>query len=187
MTIAQCIVAYSVCWWLVLFMVLPQGLTMEKKPGTGHVPSAPSNPRLKRKFIITSFIAILPTLLIYFVATQAKAEDTIYHVGGSGDCAPLENYTMPDGVSTKDGYGVGDKQVLPADLNSSTILGDKDSVDIPLEIPSQKYLDPSKHNVDLTESKIQIGKIRVSKDGSVLLNDQPMLPQKTYGKDCPKK
>ena len=103
MTIAQFIVAYSVCWWLVLFMVLPQGLAMEQKPGEGHVPSAPANPRLKRKFIITSLIAILPTLLIYFVATEAKAEDTIYHVGGkdNGDCDPLETYTTPEGVNVR--------------------------------------------------------------------------------------
>ena len=108
MTIAQFIVAYSVCWWLVLFMVLPQGVEPEKTPGLGHAPSAPAKPRLKRKIGITSLIAILPTLLIYLLATQAKAEEGIYHA--SSGCDALETYMPADDVAARDGYGVGGKK-----------------------------------------------------------------------------
>lgn len=187
MTIAQCIVAYSVCWWLVLFMLLPNGAAPEKKPTLGHAPSAPANPRLGHKFRWATLLAILPTLLIYFVATNAKAADDerIYHVGSSG-CKPLATYTAtaPDDVSTRDGYGVGEHKVASANLESSTILRDMDHVDIPLNIPSKKYLNADKYNADLSESNAALGTLRVGRDGSVLLNEQSVAQQNTYTSDC---
>lgn len=191
MTIAQFIVAYAVSWWLVLFMVLPQGLQMAEKPGPGHVPSAPVNPRLKRKFILTSLIAFAPTALIYLVSVEAKAEETIYHVGGG--CEPKAKYKPSDDLSTKDGEGAHGKKVKSADLNPNGNFT-MDQVDIPLDIPSEKYLDKTAHannqpgrNVDLSESFIRAGKLSVTKDGDTLLNGKSISNDVYDSGDCNEK
>ena len=62
MTILQMIIAYSVAWWLVLFMVLPFGIKAPEVPEKGHVPSAPKNLNLKKKCLITSVLAFIPVL-----------------------------------------------------------------------------------------------------------------------------
>lgn len=67
MSILQMIIAYSVAWFLVLFMVLPFGLKTPETPGKGHVPSAPSNFNLKKKAIITSILAIIPVLAFKYL------------------------------------------------------------------------------------------------------------------------
>ena len=168
MTIAQIIVAYSVCWWLVLFMVLPHQAQAEKDPQRGNAPSAPANPQIRKKCIWATFLAVLPTLVIYFAAENAKAEDSIYHASSKG-CHPSVAYHAPADVAAKDGYGAGDKKVAPADIagGSTAYKGD---VTIPIELPSARYTDPAKHNIDLSESFIDAGKVTVTSDGKTLLN-----------------
>ena len=182
MTIAQIIVAYSVCWWLVLFMVLPHQASAEKNPQVGNAPSAPANPQIKKKCIWATFLAILPTVLIYFAAQEAKAEDSIYHASSKG-CHKSVTYTAPADVSTKDGYGTGDKQVVPADIagGSTAYKGD---INIPIELPSQRYTDATKHNVDLSQSFINAGKLTVTKDGKTLLNGKPIDNSNGNSSDC---
>jgi predicted secreted protein len=184
MTIAQIIVAYSVCWWLVLFMVLPHQAEASKNPQTGNAPSAPANPQIKKKCIWTTFIAILPTILVYFAAENAKAaeDDSIYHASSHG-CHKSANYKAPADISTKDGTGVNGKTVTPADLpgGSDAYKGD---IDIPLALPSQKYTDPTKHNVDLSQSFIGAGKLTVTKDGDTLLNGKPIVNNQADSGDC---
>lgn len=63
MTLFQLIMAYSVAWWMVLFMVLPFGIKAPETPEKGHVPSAPSKLNIKRKFMITSVLSIIPVWL----------------------------------------------------------------------------------------------------------------------------
>ena len=170
MTIAQIIVAYSVCWWLVLFMVLPHQAAPVEDPQTGNAPSAPASPQIRKKCIWATFLAILPTLILYFAAGNAKAAegDSIYHASSKG-CHKPTNYTSPADISTKDGYGAGDKKVAPADLSASSDAYQGD-IDIPLAIPSTQYIDPTKHNVDLSQSFIHAGKVTVTKDKKTLLN-----------------
>lgn len=185
MTIAQAIVTYAVCWWMVLFMVLPFGVAPESKPGEGHAPSAPANPRLRRKFKITTLLAIIPAVLIYIVATQAKAEDVIYHVGS--DCHGLEKYTPSADLNVKDGEGIGGKTVAPATLGGGFDASAFDSVEIPLEVPAQNYLDragTSKHNVDLSHSFIEGGKLTVNKDGEALLNGKSITDTTVSTEGC---
>lgn len=55
---------YIVTWWVVLFTVLPWGAEPDKNPGAGHVASAPANPRLRLKFLITTVIAAIIWLAI---------------------------------------------------------------------------------------------------------------------------
>ncbi len=59
---------YFVVWWIVLFAVLPWGMRTQQEEGEvilGTEPSAPANPRLVRKAIITSIVAAIVTFLIW--------------------------------------------------------------------------------------------------------------------------
>ena len=62
MAITSAIVVFAVVWFLVLFCVLPfggpsQSEMGEVSPGTPR--SAPANPRMKRKFAITTVITLV--------------------------------------------------------------------------------------------------------------------------------
>ncbi|WP_138467527.1 DUF1467 family protein [Poseidonocella sp. HB161398] len=62
MSITSAIVLYAVLWWLTFFVVLP--LRLKTQAETGHVvegtpQSAPTNPHLKRKALITTGVAAL--------------------------------------------------------------------------------------------------------------------------------
>jgi len=61
------IYVYLIVWWLVLFTVLPWGVKVPDKPEPGHASSAPINPLLGRKLIITTLIAALVWGLIDLV------------------------------------------------------------------------------------------------------------------------
>ena len=67
MTWLQMIIAYSVAWWLVFFMVLPFGVQPPKTPGKGHAPSAPERPNIKKKAWITTVLAVIPVLLFKYL------------------------------------------------------------------------------------------------------------------------
>ncbi len=170
---------------MVLFMVLPHAAAAPAKPGLGHAPSAPEKPQLRRKFRWATLAAVLPTIGIYFIATYAKAED-MYHAGGG--CEPLSAYQAPADISTRDGYGAGEKKVKPADLEGGTVLGNMDKIAIPLAIPTAKYLEPDPsnptHNVDLSQSFARMGTIEVGKDGDALLNGQPIGGQAVLPAGC---
>lgn len=193
MTIAQFIVAYAVSWWLVLFMVLPSGATPAPTPEKGHAPSAPEKPRLRRKFRLTTVLALLPTLLIYLVATNVKAEEVIYRVGGG--CRQLQRFKPSDDLSTRDGYGVGDKKVKSANLRDAAPLLSTESLVIPLQIPSQNFIDrngaglqsPTSingRNVDLSQSFLSIGDLTVKQEGDFLLNGQSIAQRQFFEEAC---
>jgi predicted secreted protein len=57
MTVVTGSLSYFVIWWLVLFTVLPWGGTKLKAPLPGQALSAPENPRIGYKFVITTLIA----------------------------------------------------------------------------------------------------------------------------------
>jgi predicted secreted protein len=179
MTIAQFIVAYAVCWWLVLFMLLPSGAAPLQNPVVGHAPSAPANPRLKRKCAWASLLAIVPTLVIYFVATTAKAEEGTYHVGGG--CKTLEKHVPAADVAVRDGYGAGEKQVAGANVAGAQGFAGFDTVDIPLEIPTSNYLAADAHNGDLSHSFISAGRVSVQQNGEALLNGAPLTTAQETG------
>ena len=58
---------YVLIWWMVLFAVLPWGVRVPDRPEPGHATSAPSNPRLGLKLLVTSAVAGLLWLAFYFV------------------------------------------------------------------------------------------------------------------------
>lgn len=57
MTFSTGIVLYVMIWVVVLFLVLPWGVHMPEKVGRGHADSAPENPHIVLKFLITSILA----------------------------------------------------------------------------------------------------------------------------------
>ncbi|HLY79716.1 MAG TPA: DUF1467 family protein, partial [Caulobacteraceae bacterium] len=63
MNLETSLAIYLIVWWVVLFSVLPVGVISHaeagiKTPGGGD-PGAPVNPRLKRKFITTTWVSAL--------------------------------------------------------------------------------------------------------------------------------
>ncbi len=62
MSIASAIVVFAVIWFLTLFVVLPIGLRTQGDDGDvvpGTPASAPSDPQMRRKFVIVTAVAVL--------------------------------------------------------------------------------------------------------------------------------
>jgi predicted secreted protein len=57
---------YIICWWVVLFTVLPLGSSRESQepPTDGRQWGAPETPNLKRKFITTTWVALVIWLVV---------------------------------------------------------------------------------------------------------------------------
>lgn len=70
MSVVGVIVVFMVTWWLVFFMVLPVGVRMEETLEAGHASSAPRNPRIKAKMLLTTAVAVVLTGLFFFLMTQ---------------------------------------------------------------------------------------------------------------------
>lgn len=86
MSVFTGIVLYLMLFWLCLFAVLPWGNKPPEHVVTGHSTGAPDNPRIKRKFIITAFVAAIVWLIafvlikmdvldFYEISRQMSAED----------------------------------------------------------------------------------------------------------------
>lgn len=58
---------YVIVWWLVFFCALPWGNRPSEDPEIGHATSAPANPRLALKALITAGIAAVIVTIIWFV------------------------------------------------------------------------------------------------------------------------
>jgi predicted secreted protein len=61
------ILTYVIIWWVVLFAVLPWGIKVPDEPEPGHASSAPTNPRLGLKALITTIVAGIVWLGVYYV------------------------------------------------------------------------------------------------------------------------
>jgi Predicted secreted protein len=63
------IAIYLVCWWTVLFAVLPLGMNQrdQERPTDGGQWGAPSDPKLKQKFITTTWVSAIVWLVIMVV------------------------------------------------------------------------------------------------------------------------
>jgi predicted secreted protein len=66
------IAIYLTIWWTVLFAVLPLGTVTHAEAGIdkgdGGDPGAPVDPKLKRKFITTTWVSAIVFLVIWAVA-----------------------------------------------------------------------------------------------------------------------
>jgi predicted secreted protein len=61
------ILLYVIIWWVLLFMVLPWGARPPEKPEEGHAESAPEKPMLWRKAAVTTVLAAIVWIGVYFL------------------------------------------------------------------------------------------------------------------------
>jgi predicted secreted protein len=71
MTVFTGIAIFFTIWWTVLFAVLPLGVTSHAEAGIdrgdGGDPAAPVDPKLKKKFITTTWIAAVIWTALFLV------------------------------------------------------------------------------------------------------------------------
>ena len=71
MALTSGLAIYFILWWVVLFTVLPWGADSAHERGEeaepGHAASAPINPNLGRKFIITTLLSTVLFAIGYVI------------------------------------------------------------------------------------------------------------------------
>lgn len=67
MNIFTGIIVYIIIFWTALFMVLPWGNRAADKAEAGMAGSAPANPRIKQKFLITFGISTVLWIIIFLL------------------------------------------------------------------------------------------------------------------------
>lgn len=74
MSLGTSMAVYFVIWWMVLFAVLPLGVVSHAEAGIdkgdGGDPGAPVDPKLKRKFITTTWVAAVIFAVVWVVITM---------------------------------------------------------------------------------------------------------------------
>ena len=71
MGITGSIIVYVLIWWIIFFSVLPVGIQSNKEKFQekieGVVPGAPNNPKIAKKFLITTIITSIIFIVIYYL------------------------------------------------------------------------------------------------------------------------
>ena len=71
MGITGSIIVYVLIWWIIFFSVLPVGIQSNKEKFKekieGADPGAPINPKIGKKFLITTLIASIIFIVIYYL------------------------------------------------------------------------------------------------------------------------
>ena len=71
MGITGSIIVYVMIWWIIFFSVLPIGIRSNKEVFKekieGMDPGAPKNPKIAKKFFITTLITSIIFLVIYYL------------------------------------------------------------------------------------------------------------------------
>jgi predicted secreted protein len=65
------IIVYVLIWWIIFFSVLPVGIQSNKQKFREKIegvdPGAPNNPKIAKKFLITTIITSLIFIVIYYL------------------------------------------------------------------------------------------------------------------------
>ena len=65
------IIVYVLIWWIIFFSVLPIGIKSNKEVFEEKIegidPGAPKNPKIAKKFLITTIITSLIFIVIYYL------------------------------------------------------------------------------------------------------------------------
>jgi len=65
------IIVYVLIWWIIFFSVLPLGIQSNKEKFRERVggidPGAPINPKIGKKFLITTIITSIIFIVIYYL------------------------------------------------------------------------------------------------------------------------
>jgi predicted secreted protein len=68
------LIVYISIWWIVFFSVLPIGIKSQNAKFTdelhGNDRGAPKNPKIRKKFLITTLITSIIFLVIYYLVSQ---------------------------------------------------------------------------------------------------------------------
>ena len=71
MGITGSIIVYVMIWWIIFFSVLPIGIQSNKEKFREKIegvdPGAPNNPKIARKFLITTLITSIIFIVIYYL------------------------------------------------------------------------------------------------------------------------
>ena len=67
-------IIYIIIWWIVFFSVLPIGIKSQNAKLSdelhGNDRGAPKNPKIAKKFLITTLITSIIFLIIYYLVSQ---------------------------------------------------------------------------------------------------------------------
>lgn len=67
---ATIIITFVMLWWLIFFMALPIGVERDENPQVGNAISAPKNPMLLKKVVITTIITAILTFAFFYLLTH---------------------------------------------------------------------------------------------------------------------
>jgi predicted secreted protein len=71
MGITGSIIVYVMIWWIIFFSVLPVGIKSNKEAFRNSIegadPGAPKNPKIGKKFLITTIITSILFIMIYYI------------------------------------------------------------------------------------------------------------------------
>ena len=71
MGITGSIIVFVIIWWIIFFSVLPVGIQSNKEKFKERIegidPGAPKNPKIAKKFLITTIITTLIFLVVYYL------------------------------------------------------------------------------------------------------------------------
>ena len=71
MSITGSIIIFVMIWWIVFFSVLPIGVQSKKEVFKDKIggldPGAPKNPKIGKKFLITTIITSTLFIIIYYI------------------------------------------------------------------------------------------------------------------------
>ncbi len=71
MGVTGSIIIYVMIWWIIFFSILPVGIKSNKEifrdSIEGADPGAPKNPKIGKKFLITTIITSILFIMIYYV------------------------------------------------------------------------------------------------------------------------
>jgi predicted secreted protein len=74
MGITGSIIVYVMIWWVVFFSVLPFGIQSNKETFKNSIegidPGAPKNPKIAKKFFITTIITSIVFIVIYYLVNN---------------------------------------------------------------------------------------------------------------------
>jgi predicted secreted protein len=67
------IIVYVLIWWMIFFSVLPVGIQSKKEQFKERIdgidPGAPNNPKIGKKFLITTIITSIIFIVIYYLVS----------------------------------------------------------------------------------------------------------------------
>ena len=71
MGITGSIIVYVMIWWIIFFSVLPIGIRSNKEVFRENIvgmdPGAPKNPKIGKKFFVTTLITTIIFIVIYYL------------------------------------------------------------------------------------------------------------------------